>query len=185
MGRMKKLWSIPIALGCIYAATILTQWGYDTYFNLGANFVDASVSGNTLYAYSLIQAIVQILGALHWWWPIIFVIVVVIAVASYFIFGNEGAAFWAILTIVAVLFLYGSPTMGKIIAQQKTDFLVPAPGCSVGPEAAYFVPDTYQGKAIFVPFDPATKKIGSGFFLKDLSALPCELEYKNIGPITK
>jgi hypothetical protein len=183
---MKKFWSIPIVLAFLYGITILTQYGYDSFFSLPASFVGASIASNTLFAYSAVEAFLQILTALHWWWwPIIIVTITVTGVLSYLFLESGSSAFWGIISVTALLFLYFAPTLGNIIAKEKIDFLVTAPGCSIGPDQAYLVPDIYDGKAIIVSFDPKTKKLDSEFSLKDLSQFPCKLEYENIGPIRK
>jgi len=187
---MKKhwsLWSIPIALGYLYAITILTQYGYYSYFNIPTNFIDASIPNNVLFGYSLIKVIWELLAEMPWWKGTLIGAGIALAVVlSHHFFHDRKLILAWIGTGFAILFLSTSYSLGTIIAKAKTNFLVLSPECStVGPAARYIIPDLYEGKAILVPIDPISRKLQNGIVLRDLSSLPCGIENQEVGVVTK
>lgn len=185
---MKRLWSIPIALAYLYAVTVLTQYGYYSYFNIPTNFIDASISSNTIYTYSIATAAWQLIVSIPLLWKI--VIGIAVAIASFIsgiFFNNHKIIFVWIGTGLAGILLIGSFGLGGFIARDKKNFLILSPTCSItNQNVQYVIPDIYEGMAILVPIDPKNNnKIGNGFVLKDISTLPCGLEYSEIGRTTK
>lgn len=179
----KLLWSIPGATIYLYALTILTQYGFLSYFNIPTNFITFSPVDSTLLAYNLFKLGLAIITLIHWWWWALFAIIIVIVI----FFDKEDIIAWTITTL-SVLFLYNAVNFGNFIAKNQTRFLTLPSNCPSVVENAtttYVIPATYDTKIALVPVDTITRKMTGGFFVKDMSKLPCQLEYKEIGKIGK
>lgn len=185
---MKKLWSIPIAAIYLYALSILTQGGYDSYFNIPSAFISASIVNNTLFAYLLFKAVEVVIIKIGWWWILIVPILIILGFLSHIYLNDHRAIFIWAGTITAIFLLSIAISLGEHLAKERTDFLVPSPECPpIGSDSAYIIPDIYEGKAIFVPItqEATSARLGTGFMIKEISELPCKLVSKNVGKITK
>jgi hypothetical protein len=132
-GQMKKwnalFWGIPAIAVYFYTATVLTGYGYASYFNIPSNFVSASLSDNIIYFFQLFIVGQYEIGLLRWWaWLIVFLVVVFITLLYFF------HAFWRVFisilgTIIFFLILGGFYNFGRIIAANNTLFWMPSASC--------------------------------------------------------
>ena len=183
---MKKFWNIPILIGYLYAITILVQGGFNSYFNIPLGFITASIVHNTIAAFILFKATLELAAFLGWWWLVVGPVIIAVGLISYIKFNDYKKIFIWIATIMALLFLYKALDFGEFLAKWKTNFLILSPEChKVNGNENYIVAELYDGKAVLVPYDITTNKLGDGFMLKEISDLPCKLQYKDIGFIIK
>jgi len=180
---MSKLWTIPAATIYIYALTILTQYGATSYFNIPANFISISPTENTIYAYNLFKLALEFIPLIKWWeW----VIVVIVFCFALFYFRILGKILISTITILLILFLYNAVNFGEFLAENQTNFLTLSPECSsLGKGETYIIPVIDNGKAILIPIDENSKKIGNSFLVKDVAELSCKLEHREIGKLRK
>lgn len=184
---MKKLgnflWSIPALAVYCYIATVLTEYGYASYFNIPANFVSASLSDNIIYFFQLFTAGKYEIGLMRWWaWLSLIGIIIFIAALYYShsfwrkIFGFAG-------TVIFLLLLTGFYNFGNRIAANTTAFWVPSVSCApIGSDSRYIIPALNESQAVFVPIDQDNKMTG-GFLVKNTADLNCKLEYKTVGKV--
>ena len=182
---MSKLWSIPVISAYLYGITILTQYGFNSYFNIPSSFIDASIKENFIYFFQLFRLASAVAGFMKWWmWA------VVILAALIIIFFFNFHSFWKkVISFCGILFLgyllYGSYNFGILLAKNTTAFYVPSQNCvSLEKDTQYIIPNFYQGKVILVPINSDRKMTGS-VLVKDLSEAGCATEIKYIGKITK
>jgi hypothetical protein len=181
---MKKLlWSIPAIALYFYTATILTEYGFISYFNIPSNFISASLSNNIIFFYQFFIASADLAGATKWYvWLIVFVVSAVIMAICYFSKLWKGI-FTTVATIGVILYLGSFYTLGKVIAINTTSFIVPSASCPpIGQDSSYIVPVIGNSEAVLVPINSSNTMTG-GFLIKNLSDLNCKLEIKNIGKI--
>jgi hypothetical protein len=182
---MQKFWSIP-ALGLyFYIATVLTNWGFLSYFNIPSTFVQASLSSNIIFFYQFIMATLSILGSFNWYVYIAVGFFLIVAVALYYLIFEYNKplknVFVAIATILLLSYLGTFFKLGGLIASTQTSFIVPA-DCSVGQAYGYVIPLTDENQTILVPIDQNNKMTG-GFLIKNTAALSCTFEYKEVGKV--
>ena len=185
---MKKLsnllWSIPALAVYFYTATVLTEYGYASYFKIPANFISASLSDNIIYFFQLFTAGKYGIGLIRWYtWLILGLIIVFIAFLYYS--HHLWKKFFTLAgVIIFFLLLGGFFHFGEKLAANNAEFWVPASDCPpIGSDARYIIPSLNENVAVFVPIDQNNKMTG-GFLVKNIADLPCKLEYKNIGKIT-
>lgn len=183
---MKKLWSIPLITVYLYIATVLTTVGYFDYFGVPSYFVEASIQSNVIYFFSLLNLTSAIFSAMRWW---TLLIVIVVAIFIFLFYHSARWRRWlvtAVGTLILCWALFHSFSFGKTLARYNTTYLVPATGCaSFGTSTQYIGMGAFEGKEIFIPVDPATRKLQGGFMLKDLSEASCVFEHRNFGQILK
>jgi hypothetical protein len=181
---MKKLfWSIPAIAVYFYAATILTEYGFISYFNIPSNFISASLSDNIIFFYQFFIATADLADAMKWYiWLTIVIVISAIIALCYFSELWKGLV-TTIGTILLFFYLGSFFMLGHIIAVNTTNFVVPSASCPpIGQSAAYIVPIIGNGEAVIVPIDASNTMTG-GFLVKNLADLDCELEIKNIGKV--
>jgi hypothetical protein len=170
-GRMKKLWSIPAIGLYFYIATVLTNWGFLSYFNIPSTFVQASLSSNIIFFYQFIKATLSLLGSFHWYVYVAVVFFFIIAAALYYLIFDYNKrlknALVAALTILLFFYLGTFFKLGNLIASTQTNYIVPI-NCSVGSAYAYVIPLTDENQTI----------------LKNTADLSCTFENKSIGEVT-
>jgi len=182
---MSKFWSIPVISAYLYGVTILTQYGYNSYFNIPSNLIESSVTQNFVYFFQLFQLGTAIAGAMKWW---MWVVLILGALTVLFFYGSH--FIWRkIISVIGLglicFVLYGSYNFGSLLARSTSDFYVPMSDCaSLDQNTRYIIPIFYQGKAILVPIDADRKMIG-GILVKDLAELGCTTERKYVGMVTK
>jgi hypothetical protein len=178
------LWSIPVITAYLYATTILTQYGYNSYFNIPPSFIEASIRANVIYYFQLFTIIGEVAGLFKWWqWSITIGAIIIVVMACYVesIYRN-------IVFIIGIFFLFltlwGSVSIGSFLAKNIPTFLVPSSTCyGIGEDKSYIIPVIYDNDAILIPIDTSTLKMTGGFIVKDIPTMSCKLEYKNVGLI--
>src|SRR3989344_3587248 len=113
---MSKLWSLPVISVYLYAATILTQYGFNSYFNIPSSFIEASIKENIVYFFQLFQVASAVAGVMRWWmWAIVIIAALIIT-----FFYNFHSFFRGIIslagTIILGLLLWGSYNFGSMLA---------------------------------------------------------------------
>jgi len=180
---MSKLLSIPIISAYLYGVTILTQYGFNSYFGIPSSYLESSITQNFVYFFQLFQLASAVAGAMKWWmWLVIILgaLTILFIYASHFIW-QKIISFVAILLLC--LMLYGSYNFGTLLGQSTPEFYVPVAGCvSLDQNTKYIIPSFYQGKAILVSITESNTLAGS-VLLKDLSELGCATEHKTVGLI--
>jgi len=183
--KISRLWSIPLITVYLYTATVLTQYGYNSYFNLPANFVEASIQKNITYFFDLLSLAQHVAGSMRWWvWLVVIAATLLILFAYFSYQGFKLLQFGA--TVLLFAMLWGSYNYGWQVASNTTEFYVPASTCkTIGPDEKYIVPAFYEGNAIFVPYDKDTHKMYGNFIMKEVSGLNCGLEKESAGKILR
>lgn len=181
---MKNLWNIPVLSVYFYAVTILTQYGYNSYFGIPSNFIEASIKENIIYFFQLLQIASEVAGIMGWWmW-----IVIILAVCVVLYLSNHRYQ-WVVSSLGAILLgvlLWGSYNFGELIAANTTNFYVlPSKCASINGDGSYIIPSFYDGKAILVSIDRDNKRTEGGFLIRNISDLLCEMKQEEIGRITK
>jgi hypothetical protein len=181
---MSKLWSLPVISVYLYAATILTQYGFNSYFNIPPNFMEASIKENIVYFFQLFQLASAVAGLMKlWMWAV--VILAVLIITFFYSFSGYKKFIALCGTLLLGYLLYGSYNFGMLLAKNTAEFYVPVQNCaSLEKDVTYIIPNFYQGKAILVPIDNARKMNGS-ILIKDLSELGCATERKYVGVVTR
>ena len=170
-----------------YVATILTQYGFNSYFGIPSNFIEPSIRDNIILFYSLSKGLFYAIihmSILSWFvllLPIfIFVILMFIIRIPNFIVK---LVIW-FLIIFSPFYFY---RLGEEIAKTKTEFPVFVNECFIKKDnTVYIAPVFYQTSAIVIPVsnDDNHNIIGS-FFLKEPTGPECEIQNKEIGKVLK
>ncbi|NTV44789.1 MAG: hypothetical protein HGA67_03800 [Candidatus Yonathbacteria bacterium] len=169
--------------------TILTQYGYNSYFNIPASFIDVSIRENIVYLFELFHVALAILGLFAWW---VWMGVIVLSVAVFFGISSHRWGSKTLLVLVRVIFslfllfmLYQSYGFGTYIAENSTEFYVPVSDCVfVEENFSYIIPTFYQDRIIFVMIDKNRKMTGN-ILLGGSKDLGCMIEKKHVGLVTK
>jgi hypothetical protein len=184
---MQKFWSIPAIGLYFYIATVLTNWGFLSYFNIPPTFVQASLSSNIIFFYQFITTTLSLLGSFHWYVYAAAAFFFVVIVALYYLIFQYSKplknTFVAIGIIILLSYLGTFFGLGSLIASTQTSYIVPV-NCSVGPAYAYVVPLTDENQTILVPIDQSNKMTG-GFLVRNTADLSCTFENKPIGKIAQ
>jgi len=184
--KISKLWSIPLITVYLYTATVLSQYGYNSYFNLPANFVEASIQKNITHFFDLLGFAQSVAGSMRWWAWIVAIVTTVVIVLAYFSSYTYKVLVQIAATIFLLFVLSGTYGYGWRTAMETTQFFVPSSNCqSIGPDEKYVVPSFFEGKAIFVPYDKDTHKMYGNFIVKDVAELGCALEKSDAGEILR
>jgi len=181
--KILKFWSIPIFTVYFYAANILMQYGYISYFGIPSSFIEASIKDNILYFFSLSQVIFIFIGQLKWWIALLMIlpIIIIFDICNNNIFWKK--FFNVLLIILFVSSLWFSYKLGKKIAEINTNYLTLDSSCvGLNDDHTYIIPNIYLSKMILTPIDLNNKMIG-GFVVKESSYLNCLINYKQLGPI--
>ncbi len=182
---MSKLLTIPIISVYLYGITILTQYGYSSYFNIPSNLIEASITQNFVYFFQFFQLASTIAGVMKWW---MWVMLIVTALLVFFFYASN--RFWRFVistcgVFLAAYFLYGSYNFGQLIAKSSSEFYVLSDSCTLSETGTkYIIPSFSQGNAILVSIDADNTLMGQ-VLVKNLSELECSTEKKNVGLIKK
>lgn len=184
---MKKLlWSIPGLAVFFYSATVLTQYGYNSYFGIPQQLIRASIADNIIYFFQLFKLATGIVGWMSWWMWIIAALLILIITLFWYLSNFPEIILTTITIILWSLSLLGFYNFGSLLAKSTTEFYVPSSNCSLIEQGfKYIVPVIYEDSAVFISIDSNTKKIKDGFLVKKLTELNCGLEQKYIGKIVK
>jgi len=178
-----KFWSIPVFTVYFYAANILMQYGYISYFGISSSFIESSIKDNILYFFDLFQIVVIFIGQLKWWVALILILPVVIIVDLCKRNSRWRKFFNILLIILFISSLYFSYKLGGKIAEVNTNYMTVDANCvNYNKEYRYIIPDIYQGNIILVPINHENKIIG-GYIVKDSSSLNCLISNVNVGII--
>jgi hypothetical protein len=113
------------------------------------------------------------------WWRIIILLLVLLC-TLFFLHRYKTVA-----ALTLIFIAYGFYNFGYFSAQNQPAFFVPSSGCPViGPAKQYVAVSVSDGKAILVSIDD-NRHLKPGFMVKDMSELPCGLEFRDIGKIDK
>jgi hypothetical protein len=185
-GGMQKFWSFPAIALYFYIATILTNYGFISYYNIPSSFLQASLSANIIFFYEFLTSFLSLLGSFHWYVYVAAGFFLPIIVALYYLIFQYKRGwkkvFIAILTIIWLSYLGTFYTLGRLIAASQTNYIVPS-NCSIGPAYAYVIPMIDGGQTILVPIDQNDKMTG-GFLVKNTTELPCTFEYQEMKRVT-
>jgi len=181
--RINEFWIIPVITAYVYAVTILTEYGYNSFFDIPQSFIEASVAGNIIYFHDLINLIFSLVYILKWQ-LLIFTVIVVVLIIIFRLNYKKTSILILIIILLAILGV--SYNLGKFLGANETSFYVLSPDCPpIGPYRFYIIPNIYQGKAILVPYDENSKKMKGGFLVKDTAEIGCLIERKQIGKIER
>src|SRR5680860_762279 len=128
--RVSKFWSIPVFTVYFYAANILMQYGYISYFNIPSSFIESSIKENILYFFQLFQASLSIIGSIKWW-AFLLTMLPIVLIIELCNRNSSWRKFWnTVLIILFILSLWFSYIFGGKIAEYNQDFLVVESGCA-------------------------------------------------------
>ena len=180
-----RVWSIPAIAAYFYVATILAEYGYNSYFGIPPDFVRASLSENIIYFFQLLTASKDALGQIGLLMWVVVVVVAAFIVFLYYYHWLFKTIFGAIGTGIFFLFLlWGSFNIGKGAAINTTYFWVLSPNCLFAENGSeYIIPTISDSWVVLIPIDKQNTMKG-GFLVRNINDIPCTLEYKNIGKIT-
>lgn len=179
---MNKLY---LTLIPVYAtiASVLTQLGFSSYFNIPSNFVENSVPQNIIYFFQLGLAVFAAIKL--WMWLVLGIIVVILFFLSWLDYRYK-TAILVIIWILLGIALINFQNFGIFLAKNQTTFYVLSPDCSsVEKSKKYIMLGSYQDKAIIVPINKNTNKMDGTFSFMDISTSPCKISQENIGKIIK
>ena len=183
---MEKLWSIPAITVYLYTVTTLTQFGYNSYFNIPPNFIEFSIKWNIIYFFQLFQLASSVIGLMGWWLWIV-TLAAFLGIISLFFFHKILRIVLISFSLMFLLFVIGpgSYKFGNLIAKSSSAFFIPGDQClPINGYNSLIIPTFYETKAILIPIDLSTRKIQGGFIVKETSELHCQIDYKEIGMIT-
>jgi hypothetical protein len=182
---MNKNWIFPITSAYLYTATVVTQCGYNSYFNIPQSFIEASIKENIIYFFQLFRAMQGVAGLMRWWMWIILATVTIQIVFVYFDnYISQKIIHWFAYIIMVVILLW-SYNFGIMVAANTSTFYVPSSGCISSEDVSYIIPTFYQDKAVLVRYDADTMKMNGGFLVKNTSKINCEIVAREIGRISK
>jgi hypothetical protein len=102
-------WTIPGVIVYIYVITVLTQYGFLSYFDIPGNFIEASLRENIIYLYWLFSVFLVIVKIIGWWW----ILILPLAFLIYFLYDHE---FKIIGTFALIAFaVFAAPRLGGLI----------------------------------------------------------------------
>jgi len=170
-----------------YAATVLIQFGQNSYFNTHQSFIDVSIRENIVWFFVMFDSAKKLFTSMWQAWIMFFSFLVCIVFMYYWYKNAKWKAMPIVLSIILfMLSLQIWFSFGLKFASIQTNHLILAPSCDfTSSDKEYVVTSIYEGKAVIVSVDKSTRKMEQKFFVKDLSSLTCGLEYKEIGKIEK
>ena len=181
---MKKIfYGLPIIPMYIYGITVLTQYGYNSYFGIPSNFISLLSAQNFVFYFQLYQLGGVIAHKIQWWMWIELIFTALIIYSSYM---SSIVWQWIIRVSGVVVFVYvflHSYNLGQFVAQNTSVFYVSMNNCSLShDQERYIIPSFYQDNAILVSIDENNILKGN-MIIKKLSDLECGITKQNIGLI--
>lgn len=182
---MSKLLTIPIISVYLYGITILTQYGFNSYFNIPSNLIDASITENFIFFFQMFHLASAVAGAMKWWMWLVLVVSGLIVLLFYL-----SHKFWRFVIsafgfFILAYFLYGSYNFGQLVAKTGAEFYVPSESCTaLNSVARYIIPSFHGESAILVAIDENNKLTGE-IEVKNMSELGCGTQKKNVGQIKR
>lgn len=186
--KLKKLsifWSIPSLTIYFYAANILAQYGYISYFNIPSSFIESSLKDNIIYFFDLFRIGFAVIGLIGWW-LLLFIIPVILIVALFYNPYSWRRFIYVFSPIALLASLWLFYNFGNKLASYNESYDVITPECiNMNKETVYIIPDIYDTKLILVPIDKATNKIKNGYLVKNSTDISCVIERQHIGRVIK
>ena len=183
---MSKLLSIPIVTAYIYTLTVVTYYGFNSYFNIPYTYIEFSIKDPIVLFFDLSRLIAAICGQITGWaW---FGIVVTFLVLLVLFFFSRVTRWFIVAGFIAlVVYLpFGFYRFGNFLASASTSFYTAPTTCIPGAtEDLYIAPTLFEGSVVFVPIATSTHQLKNGLLVRETSALTCQLEKKEIGKIQK
>lgn len=184
---MNKLWSIPVISLYLYVTTILTQYGFNSYFDIPYSFIEVSIRENIIYFFQLFQLASNVIGLMGWWMWFLVPLTLLFMFLSYNTLTQKIVSL--VIIIFFIVFLWNSYNFGNTIASSMTDFYSIPENCleDIGnsEDSLYIIPVFQNDKAVIIPLNKNDNKIQGGFIVKDLSDINCKIEKKEIGNVAK
>lgn len=183
--KVSKFWSIPVLTIYFYAATILMQYGFISFFNIPSSYLEYSIKDNIIYFFELIKMIISVVSALKWL-GISFLLAPSLLIFYLCSTSSRWHNFfkWSAI-LISILFIIFSYNFGDFIATNSRNLLLVEKGCpSLNNDFRYIVPNIYNGRYILIPID-LENKISGDFIVKESADLNCLVGYKDIGVIKK
>jgi hypothetical protein len=168
-----------------YTITILTQYGYYSFYNIPSSFIEYSIEDNVILFFDLFRVIRGVLENLSLWLIILlFIVTIVSFIVSLFISNRISKIIVIILIILSAFFAYN---LGNKVAQIETEYITIPKECinSSDDSLVYIAPIFYQTKAIITPISKDTNKLNGEFIIKELSEKDCHFKREKIGKINK
>lgn len=182
---MSKLLNLTIITAYIYSITILTYYGYVSFFNIPSSFVSASIQGNVIYLFFLFGILKAVTGLMAWWMWVIFGFLMAIIAFIYYCNTWYSLIIKLLIAVPFILFLISSYNFGGFLAANSKNFYILSSDCqSVGSDNSYIIPAMSETEAVLIPIDE-NKKMKGGFLIKNMAELSCKMEMREIGKITK
>jgi len=179
---MNKLYLTLIPV-YVTIASVLTQLGFSSYFNIPSNFVENSVPQNIIYFFQLGFAVFAAIKL--WMWIVLGLIIVFLFFLSWLDYRYKTAILvltWILLGITLINF----QNFGILLAKNQTTFYVLSSDCSsIEKNKTHIMLGSYQDKAVIIPIDKNTNKMDGAFSVMDISTPPCKMSLENIGKIIK
>ena len=183
---MKFLTAIFGTGAYFYAAPILFQYGYNSYFDIPLNFIEASIRDNVIFFFDISRIIGMVADQLTFW---IWFVLIILTLIVWFLLAFRvihGTLLLIILLTLTGATLYGFYNFGEKIASVTTEFRVLPEGCVAGEEnITYIIPSFYGTTALIVPIYTDSYKLTGSFMARESSTLNCDIQKKTIGPVLK
>ncbi len=169
-----------------YAITILTQYGYNSYFNIPTNFIESSIRDNIIFSFSLSQIIIAVADNLS---ILVWISLIISSLFLWFIIifdiFHKNIITLGIIAIM-ITSCFGFYNLGNFMATTNTEFNVLSQECSLSKEnITYIIPTFYQTTAVITPIYTDSNKLTGDFLTKNTSDLNCEIQKKYIGKVLK
>jgi len=182
-----KIIKNPIFLGLYaYTATILVQYGFNSYFGLPSNLIEPSIRDNIILFFSLLKGFIGMLAALPilGWLTLLSPLFILIALMFFFHIHDFVVKIAIALILVYSLFVFYN--LGESLAKTTKEFNVISGECITQKEnIVYIVPAFYQTSALVVPVKSDSRIIAGSFFIKEPLGVECEVKKETIGQIYK
>ncbi len=169
-----------------YAITILTQYGYNSYFGIPYDFIDFSIKNNIIFFFDLLRIAQGVAANLNIWaWLGLGLLVLVIWILKITQILN-GLITTTLIIIITVFSLFGFYNFGGKIAQIQKEFrTIPSECISEEKNILYIIPTFYQTTAIITPINSDTNRLTGGLLIKKSDELNCEIRIQKIEQIIK
>ncbi len=183
---MNKLWSIPLISLFFYLVTTITQYGFNSYFNIPPSFIEVSLRYNIVYFYRLFNTGIYLAGIMKWWIWVVIVFSILIVVFLYNFSSLLSKFLRYIFVFILLIIVIISYNFGIELAKNTSEFYIVPSSCISGNENnLYIAPIFYDKHIIFISIDKSTNRIKEGLVIKDISDLNCPIEYHKIEKIIK
>ena len=169
-----------------WIATILFQYGHNSYFFIPPNFIEVSIRDNIIYFFTLTQIATGVAKSLTFWiWILLIMLTLIIWI--FYILSNFTKKIFLVFILILVIFsLRWSYSFGNLWAETRTTYHTIPEGClSVEDEIKYIIPFFYGTKAIIISIDEDNRNIAGSFLVREVADLDCEIKQEDIGKIIK